>query len=222
MSGFNSEEDPVGYSQTLKTKVDLHISRKLFHFLGVMGMTFIYWQSSRIVALQLITFFAFLSIIIDLTRHQIPIVNRIAMKHFRFVMRDYEHHGMAGVSWLMIGAFVIILLFPKNVVTLSLLFLGIADPFASYIGIKYGKDKLIGNKSLQGTIGAFVACTFISVVFFYWQNLMTEQLIIVCIFSGLIGALSELIPIGKLDDNLTLPLISAVLLWGLLYIYGGL
>ena len=209
-----------GYSY--KTKADLHLARKIWHVSGVSLIAFLYWSVPRVMALQLITFFAFLFIIIDLMRHKIPSVNKFWTKNLIIIMLDYEEKGMAGTSYLMIGSFIIIFLFPRNVVTLSLLFLAFADPIASYFGILYGKDKLIGQKSLQGTIAAFVTCTVISGVFFYWQNLMTDQLIIVCIFSGLICAVSELLPIGKLDDNLTLPVLSSILLLILLYIYGGL
>lgn len=51
---------------------------------------------------------------------------------------------------------------------------------------------------------------------------MMDQLIIVCILAGIIGALAELLPVWHLDDNLTLPVVSSTLLYGLLYVYGGL
>jgi dolichol kinase len=40
------------------------------------------------------------------------------------------------------------------------------------------------------------------------------------LLAGLVGAFAELIPIGKLDDNLTLPLMSAVGLSILFYFFG--
>lgn len=139
MADDHRKEESVQYTQVLKSKADLHIARKLWHFLGVMMITIIYWTSPRVVSMQLITFFSFLFIIIDLLRHQLPIMNRFFTKYLRFVMRDYEKNGMAGISYLMLGCFLVMYYFPKNVVTLSLLFLAIADPFASYIGILYEK-----------------------------------------------------------------------------------
>ena len=41
------------------------------------------------------------------------------------------------------------------------------------------------------------------------------------VFCGLIGAFAELIPIGKLDDNLTQPIISGFFLSLVFYFYGG-
>ncbi len=33
------------------------------------------------------------------------------------------------------------------------------------------------------------------------------------LLAGVAGSLSELVPIGKLDDNLTFPVLSSVLIW---------
>ena len=41
------------------------------------------------------------------------------------------------------------------------------------------------------------------------MDLMRERLFIVCLLSGLSGAVSELMPVGKLDDNLVFPVVSA-------------
>ena len=50
---------------------------------------------------------------------------------------------------------------------------------------------------------------------------MTERLFLVSMVSGLIGAFSELIPIGKLDDNFSFPILTAILLYGTFILFGG-
>jgi dolichol kinase len=116
---------------------------------------------------------------------------------------------------------ILLALFDRHIVTLTLLFLAFGDPIASFCGIQFGKDKILGNKTLQGTLGSFAACTVIGALYYYFNNLMTERLLIVAPLSGLIGALAELVPIGKLDDNLTFPIIGSALLWVLFLVYGG-
>ncbi len=205
----------------LKTRKDLHLARKLWHALGVFTIIGLYIYSSRPQALRLAVLGAFLALTIDFLRHQWPGLNRIMIHLFRPVMRQQEQTGYAGISYLMVGVLVLVALFPQPIVLLSLLFLAIADPLASYVGLLYGKDKILGSKSLQGTMAAFLACTLISVIFFYWNNLMLERLMVVSFLAGLIGALAELVPIGRLDDNFTFPLVSAVLLWLLFFVFGG-
>ncbi|MCC6137379.1 MAG: hypothetical protein IT287_02015 [Bdellovibrionaceae bacterium] len=50
---------------------------------------------------------------------------------------------------------------------------------------------------------------------------MIEHIYIVTLLSGFIGAFSEVLPLFKLDDNFVQPVVNAILLYGLFYIYGG-
>lgn len=205
----------------LKTKADLHLARKAWHFLGVLVIIALYQNSTRSESLRLafITTFCFLAV--DVLRQSIPTLNNFVFKVLGPIMREQERNKLAGTSWLLIGVTIIVFLFSDDVVTLSLLFLALGDPVASLIGVKYGKDKIVGNKTLQGTIAAFTVCFIISTIYFYYQNFMTDRILIVSVIAGLIGALSELIPILKLDDNFTYPVLSSSLLWGLFAIFGG-
>ncbi len=98
--------------------------------------------------------------------------------------------------------------------------LAIGDPICNIIGIKYGKDKLIGSKSFQGSIAGFIACTIVSVIYFKLMDIMTSKLLLVSVLSGLIGAFAEVIPID-LDDNFIIPVVTSILLWGLFTFIGG-
>ena len=136
-------------------------------------------------------------------------------------MRKHEAHAISGMTYLYLGCMVLLLFNDRHLITLTLLFLAFGDPIASFFGIRYGKDKIIGNKTLQGTMAAFVVCAIVAGVYCYFNNLMTERLLIVAPLSGLIGAVAELAPVGKLDDNFTFPVIAATLLYVLFKVYGG-
>ncbi len=206
----------------LKRRSDLHLARKLWHCLGVLLVVGVYSAVSSDVGLRLIALVAFLSVFIDVARHQSLWLNRLTVRIFGGVMREHEREGLAGTTYLMVGTFLIIWFFPRPIVTLSLIFLAVADPLASYFGICYGKDKLIGSKSLQGTMAALVVCTSVSFGYLWYSGIMTERLLIVSLLSGIVGALAELLPIGKLDDNFTFPVVSALGLWGIFTVFGGL
>lgn len=143
------------------------------------------------------------------------------MKIFGPVMRQHESKAFSGLSYLLLGGIILLAFFERHVITLSLLFLAIGDPLASYVGIRFGRDRILGNKTLQGTLAAFFACSAIAGTYYYLNGIMTERLLIVAPISGVIGAATELIPIGKLDDNLTCPVLSAIGLTALFYLYGG-
>lgn len=206
----------------LKQRDDIHLARRLWHFLGVLVIFTLYWFVSPSLAIWLSVGMSSFMIGFDWARLRNPRLGRFFQWLFNPVLRESEKKKFAASTGMMAGVTVIICIFPKPVVLLSLLFLAFADPLASYFGIRFGKDKLIGNKSLQGSLAAFAACFLLSLGYFSYMDLMTERLFIACLLAGLIGALSELVPIWKLDDNFVFPVMSAVLLTGLYYVFGAI
>lgn len=208
--------------KTFKQRSDIHWARKTWHFLGVLSILLIFENVSRPVALFSSALAMLLFVSLDIARQFNPRLNDTLLIFFRPFIREHERNNIAGTSYLLTGVFIIIVLFPRDIVTLALLFLAVADPLASLVGVTMGRDKILGQKSLQGTMAAFFACTFLAAAFYYAKGLMVERIIIVSILSGLIGAISELLPIGKLDDNFTFPVVSSSLLYLLLWLFGGL
>lgn len=206
---------------TFRKRNDLHLARRLWHFGGVMSIAALDWATPpRTAALLAISMSAFM-ITFDCARLFSRRLNVFFTWLFGAVLRESERHRPAGSTAMMAGVTLIVLLYPKNVVLLTLLFFAVADPLASFFGILYGKDKLVGNKSLQGSGAAFVACFLVAVVFYSHFDLMTERLFIVCLLSAFIGACAELVPVGRLDDNFVFPVVAAPLLTLLFYVFGG-
>ena len=206
----------------LKRRSDLHLARKLWHALGVLGMVLLHYLLTTDQTLRVMAVLAFVFVTVDVVRHQWPAINKFVLKILGPLMREHERHNLAGTTYLILGTFIIVWWFPSPIVSLSLLFLAVADPLASFVGILYGKDKLVGSKSLQGTLAAFIACTLIAFFYLLAHDLMTERLLMVSLLAGLSGALSELLPIGRLDDNFTFPIVCACSLWAIFTVCGGL
>jgi diacylglycerol kinase (CTP) len=208
--------------QTLKQRSDIHLSRKLWHCVGICAMAVAYNFFGPKISWVLLLILAGFFVPLDLLRQKQPALNRATVKLFGSVMRRHEFTAVSGMTYLYFGVAFVLLMGNPHIITLTLLFLAFGDPIASFFGIRYGKDKILANKTLQGTLAAFAACTMISIGYYYYNNLMTERLLIVAPISGLIGALAELLPIGKLDDNFTFPVVCSILLYGLFLVYGGL
>jgi dolichol kinase len=207
--------------QNLKVRSDIHLPRRIWHFFGVLTIVAIFNMTTRQTSLTLLVLAILILVPLDLMRTKTPWLNRIALNWFDAVIRSSEVHSLSGLSYLLFGTLITVSLFPHNVVTLALLLLAIGDPTSSIVGILYGKDKIIGNKSLQGAVGGFIACTIMSTIFFLSFGVMAERVVLVALLSGFVGAIAELLPIGRLDDNLTFPVIAASLLWVLFYLFGG-
>lgn len=206
----------------LQARNDIHLARRIWHFAGVMVVFALYWFTPPERAPWIALLCCAIFLCFDVGRLFLPRLNRFLIWFFAPFMRKSELRKLSGVSAMLIGVTAIIWVYPKQVVLLSLLFLAVADPLASYVGIRFGRDKLIGDKSVQGTLAAFVACFVVAVIYLFGMNLMTERLFIVCLLSALAGAASELVPVFGLDDNLVFPVLSATCLTGLFYVFGGL
>ncbi len=208
------------HSMQLKGRGEQHLKRKIWHVCGVSTMALIYTYFGKQFSFQFLVPLILIWVPLDLLRQKYPRLNTIVLKTFSWVMRENEYKQLSGMSYLFVAGFVL-LFFPAPIVILSLLFLAFADPIASYFGIRYGKDRIVGHKTLQGTSAGFVVCTIIAAIYYYQNNIMIERIYIVSPLSGLIGASSELIPVGKLDDNFTFPVLCALFLSVLFYLFGG-
>lgn len=202
----------------LKNRSDLHLARKIWHMSGVFTIFAGWVFLPKSVSVSFLVLAWLISVPADILRQKNPELNRSLTNIFRPIMRNNELNKLAGTTYLITGALLIALFFNKGVVALSLLFLAFADPIASYVGIKYGKDKLFGHKSLQGFIAAFVVCTALCFLFLFYSRIQ-DYILIVSLLAGLVGALAELIPMAKLDDNFTMPVISSIGLTVLFYFF---
>ena len=96
------------------------------------------------------------------------------------------------------------MLFKMPIAVAALLFLSIGDSFAAIVGKLYPIIK-IGDKTLSGTFSGFIASFFIVL-------LINQSLLPVVILSGSIVAMAvELIP-SRLNDNLTMPIFSGLIM----------
>ncbi len=202
-----------------KNRSDLHVARKIWHVAGVFAI-FTGWNYLSFMASMIALCIVWLIFVpVDIIRQNNKLVNETFTQMFRPIMRSSELNRLAGTTYLITGVILIALLFNRGVVGLSLLFLAFADPLASFIGIKYGKDKIFGHKSVQGFVAAFVVCTLMCFLYLFY-NQVTQHVIIGSLLAGLAGATAELIPLGKLDDNFTMPVLSSLGLTALFYIFG--
>ncbi len=206
----------------LKKRSDIHILRKLWHSLGVLFLLFLLQSFPQSMSLLLLFILWAVFVSLDLLRMKSRRLNQQIVRVMGLFMRENEFSKLAGTTYLLTGVLIVFLVVPHHIFVLTLLFLAFADPLASYFGLVYGRKKIYGEKTLQGSLGAFFVCFVLSTGYFASQKIMIEHFWIASVSSALIGALAELIPVGKLDDNLTLPLLSSCGLYLIFYLLGGL
>jgi dolichol kinase len=211
--------EPFIKELSLKTKKELHIARKLWHIGGVATLTYIYLSLPYFKLIYVGAMLVIAAILLDYARLHFSFLNSVVQKIMSPFIREEEKHQLSGLSFMVVGAYLTALLFPKEIVLLTFAFLALGDPTASFFGVLFGKNK-IGSKSLEGTLSCFIICTLMALVYFSYHNFFGHRVFIAVPIAGLIGATCELIQIKYLDDNMTFPLLSGFGLWGLFYIFG--
>lgn len=205
-----------------KKRSDIHWARKIWHISGVVLIFLLFQILPTNFSKFLVVLGAILFVSMDILRKNNKNVNTFFIYYFKPIMRQHEINHLAGTTYLFLGVMILVLFFNPLVVSLSLLFLAFADPFASYFGLRFGRDKIYGDKTIQGFFAAFLICAGLTILYLIYHDLLLDRVILVAVLAGIIGALAELVPIAKLDDNLTIPIVSGLGLSGLFYLFGFL
>lgn len=186
--------------------------RKILHVLASFWIVGIYLFSRGSFSFKMTVFGAFTAYALsnDILRLVWPKFNAWTMRDLKKYMRKEEARRLNSLTFYSISTFLVCAFFPKGVAILSVLFLGLGDPIASIIGIKFGKHKM-GRLSLEGSLAFFFTCFGLSFLYPLLDPTFHGPLWLFAIFGGLIGAFSERWTF-RLDDNFVIPIFSAIFL----------
>jgi len=195
--------------------------RNLFHISMGLTATLAYqFLLGRTAMLVLGTSILLAFMIMDLLRRLSPTINESFMtRAFGKISRPSEAHRVPSATWylaaLCLGAF----WYPKLAIQLGALALAFGDPAASLVGKRWGRLKLLGEKSLVGTLGFFGAALVVTASFLALvaPGLGVLSILGICTVVALVGAVTELLS-SRLDDNFTIPLVAGGIAYLLLFL----
>lgn len=144
--------------------------------------------------------------------------NRFAMWLFRSVAHPHEEHRVNSATWYATALFAIALLAGPVPCLLAVLALGLGDPAAALVGRRFGRIRLPGGRSLEGSL-AFAVVAFAAVLgaLALWHGGYSLSLRLgLAATAAVVGALVEIVS-GAVDDNFSIPVAvaaaSAAVLW---------
>ncbi|KAK9464311.1 hypothetical protein V1512DRAFT_213573 [Lipomyces arxii] len=208
------------------------VPRKLLHVsIGFLTLV-LYLRGANVASVTPFLIFLLLVILLlDVIRFGSPAFSKYYIKFFGFLMRESEVNQWNGIVFYLSGLIIVFLAFSKDISLLAVLLLSWCDTAASSFGRAYGHltPKIFKNKSLAGTGAAFLTGTFSAYLLYgfifpktsglnvddhlAWtpesSNLSLSSL---CVLSGFSGAAAEAVELWGLDDNLTIPVISAIVM----------
>ncbi len=176
-------------------------------------------------------------------------------------MRESEVDGWNGVIWYLLGAWIVLRFFPKDVGVMGVLLLSWCDTAASTMGRLYGRytPRIRRGKSLAGSAAACAVGVATAAAFWGWlaprtgsfpddpvnafmftgwlgvpevvkgclgwtgdQGTITGPLAlgVISLWTGLVASASEVVDLFGWDDNLTIPVLSGLGIWGFLKVFG--
>ena len=187
--------------------------RKLIHLTSLL-IPIVYYFISKTSAAIILGSLSFIAVTLDLARYFSPEVGKVFYKIFGFLLRRHEvdekKKNLNGATYVLLSGLIGILIFPKIIFITAFAILIVGDIMAALIGRKFGKHKFLA-KSLEGTL-AFFLSSCIVVIFTPKVGYFYEEIIIGFI-AAFIGAITENISFGFVDDNLSIPLIVGFSMW---------
>jgi len=228
------------------------VPRKALHVSIGFLVLHLYRTGVQPVAITPILGYALIPIVsADALRFISPPFNWLYIRVLGALMRETEFSGWNGVIWYLIGTWTVLTVFPKDIATLSILFLSWCDTAASTFGRLYGRytPKIRRGKSLAGSLAAFIVGSATTLYFYSkvipetptWPDDPVSALSysgileipsigkiggwpalgIVSLVSGLIGSISELTDVFGLDDNVVIPIVSAAGILGFFKLFAS-
>ena len=178
------------------------IFRKLTH-LGAISIPVIYYFFGDVVIYFLVCGFIS-SIIIDMIRFYGGEKSRnFIVKYLGIMIRRKESKDFTGATYILASSIIAIIIFQKPIAVTAIAFIVVGDTAGAIIGRIWGKVKY-KTKSLEGSIGFFFACTAVALI-------VPELPFWVKIAGGFVATITEAFTV-KIDDNLTVPLISGLVM----------
>jgi len=143
------------------------------------------------------------SFIFDFLRLRDHEFNSKFMKYFSALIRRTEVNKFNGSTFLCFAFFVVIFFFSRGVAVAAMLFLSLGDAAAELGGKNFGKMKIF-SRSAEGTAAFFFVAFLVAFALFQdWR---------IALPGAFAGAMVELFSF-EVDDNLTVPIGSAIALW---------
>ena len=181
------------------------VGRKGYHLLGLLiPLIYLYSDVPRLIALIVVAGLWIVAAVFDVVRLNVPSFNEFALRFARGLIRQEEKRALNGMVFYMLAAFLVILFWERWVAALSLIVLVVGDSFAALVGLAWGRHKIWGGKSLEGSLACLCSVFLICLLF-----IPPDRALAVAIITTLVESLPT---VAIINDNFFIPLASSAAL----------
>jgi dolichol kinase len=156
----------------------------------------------------------------ELGRRNSKAINGFLMKVLGPVAHAHETYRINSATWYATALVGLAALHHPAVAAVAVGILGVGDPIAGLIGRRFGRIKLVNNRSLEGTLAFFVSGAVVAFALLraFHPAVGLGLAFAIAALASLFGALAELLS-RRVDDNFSVPVSAAAgaaLAWALL------
>ena len=198
------ERRAAEFEQAVQRTEGVQPWRRLFHAVGGLGLiAFVQVTGPEsVLALAGIGGGLVAALLLDWARLRFVGANTAFFRMFSRLASPREAAGIASSTWYLAGALAVLVIFPPPLFVPSILVLAFADPAASVVGRIWGRRRL-GKGTWEGT----------GVFFLVSAGVLTPLAGVGAgLFAAAGAAAAEVLP-TRLDDNVVVPLGTALALW---------
>jgi len=174
------------------------VARKLFHaavMLGTVLASSLIFQTYGLEVMK--SFLLYLLLLVLLTEWLVIDVGTY-LPLYRELERPKERHRMHGSAYCLIGALLAILFFPIKIAFVATMMVAITDVVTGLVGMRWGKIKIFGPKTLEGTACGLILNIAIGLTFMPMQ---------VGLAMAITATIVEAV-VNIVDDNLAVPVFA--------------
>lgn len=179
------------------------IQRKFIHFSAAI-IPIIILMIGKEKSLFILGILTPIFIISDIFKSRINFFDKLYRSIFGLITREEEFKSLTGASYVLLGCFLTLLIFPLQAAVFGMLVMSLCDSIAAIIGKFKGRVSLFG-KTLEGTIGFILSGLLLVLLIPFVSPLFG-------IFAVISASVIELLPYPKINDNFSIPIVSAAIL----------
>ncbi|HKP76885.1 MAG TPA: phosphatidate cytidylyltransferase [Longimicrobiaceae bacterium] len=125
------------------------LARKAFHVSSA-SLPLLVWLAPRWLALAVLLPMAAVAVGVDWTRLRFRAPRYWFLRYTRRMLRHHERRKFAGATYMAVAYALALVLFPKPIAVMAMLFNGFGDAAAALVGKRFGRRRTAWGKSWEG------------------------------------------------------------------------
>lgn len=132
-----------------RPRIRWELARKAFHVASA-SLPLLVWVAPRWLSLAVLLPIAAVAIMVDWTRLRYRAPRYWFLRYTRRMLRHHERRRFAGATYMAVAYALAVVLFPRPIAAMAMLFNGFGDAAAALVGKRFGRHRTAWGKSWEG------------------------------------------------------------------------